>query len=148
MATLLQRSLRLVALTLPSVCLVTVGGLQIGLAFGLDLTPWKGGGFGMFSTTDQPRVRFARIVLLTDRGGEILLTQQRPADAPRLRAASLPIRSTAEALARTAVVNARRSNPHVTGARIEIWKRDFDASQMQMQPRKIVEFVFRGILDG
>jgi hypothetical protein len=138
----LQRPTRIAALVLPSACLVAVGATQIWLSFTLDLTPWKGGGFGMFSTSDQPRVRFARVVVLTAQGTEILLAQKGPANEARLRAASLPVRSTAEPLAREAIEITRKSNPAVTGARIEIWKRDFDAATLRMLPRKVAEFVF------
>jgi hypothetical protein len=33
-----------------------------------DLTPWRGGGFGMFSTVDVPTARFFRLYLATDEG--------------------------------------------------------------------------------
>lgn len=33
-----------------------------------DLSPWKGGGFGMFSTVDDPSARFVRLYLVTDQG--------------------------------------------------------------------------------
>jgi hypothetical protein len=41
-----------IAATLPAVLLVCVAVRQIHLARSAELTPWKGGGFGMFSTTD------------------------------------------------------------------------------------------------
>ncbi len=37
--------------------LVTVGLLQIYLAHTVDLSPWKGGGFGMFAAIDSPSMR-------------------------------------------------------------------------------------------
>jgi hypothetical protein len=37
---------------LPPVLLAAVAVVQIGLARGAGLSPWLGGGFGMFSTTD------------------------------------------------------------------------------------------------
>jgi hypothetical protein len=36
----------------------------------LDLSPWKGAGFGMFSTVDSPSARFLRLVLETP-GGDV-----------------------------------------------------------------------------
>jgi hypothetical protein len=50
------------------VLLSAVALFQIYAARTAWLTPWKGGGFGMFSTVDSPGVRFLRIVLQTDRG--------------------------------------------------------------------------------
>jgi len=37
--------------------LVGIALFQIILTFAVDLTPWKGGGFGMFSTIDGPDMR-------------------------------------------------------------------------------------------
>jgi hypothetical protein len=37
---------------LPALLLLAVAVLQIALARGVDLSPWAGGGFGMFSTSD------------------------------------------------------------------------------------------------
>ena len=47
---------------LPIVLLVVVAALQIVLAVRRDLTPWKGGGFGMFATVDSPSVRRLEVV--------------------------------------------------------------------------------------
>jgi hypothetical protein len=52
------------------------------------LTPWKGGGFGMFSTVDSPSVRFLRIALQTDRGAVYVEVPPRfQREAMRLREA-------------------------------------------------------------
>jgi hypothetical protein len=52
------------------------------------LTPWKGGGFGMFSTIDSQADRFARLSVTTE-GGETLAVPipdeyRRPVDRARL----------------------------------------------------------------
>lgn len=44
--------------------LCVVASLQIYLAKTKSLSPWKGGGFGMFSTVDSPDARFLRIYLI------------------------------------------------------------------------------------
>ncbi len=44
--------------------LCAIACLQIFLAMTKSLSPWKGGGFGMFSTVDSPDARFLRIYLL------------------------------------------------------------------------------------
>jgi hypothetical protein len=49
--------------------LCCVALLQFVLTKTSALSPWKGGGFGMFSTVDSPAARFLRITLLTDDGG-------------------------------------------------------------------------------
>jgi hypothetical protein len=44
--------------------LCAIACLQIYLAMTKSLSPWKGGGFGMFSTVDSPDARFLRIYLV------------------------------------------------------------------------------------
>src|SRR5262245_56277891 len=48
---------------LPALLLVLVAVVQIALVRAIDLTPWKGGGFGMFSTLDHGAFRGVRIVI-------------------------------------------------------------------------------------
>ena len=46
---------------LPVTLLVAVAGVQVMLATTAGLSAWKGGGFGMFSTTDDGGRRYVRI---------------------------------------------------------------------------------------
>lgn len=48
--------------------LCAVAVMQFVYARFATLSPWKGGGFGMFSTVDSPGARFLRIRLVTDQG--------------------------------------------------------------------------------
>ena len=47
------------------VLLIFIAGIQIYLAHTQNLTAWKGGGFGMFSTVDSSGARFFRASLVT-----------------------------------------------------------------------------------
>ena len=51
------------AVVVPPVLLVVVAVWQIGLAKTVGLTPWKGGGFGMFATLDHGAYRGVDIVV-------------------------------------------------------------------------------------
>lgn len=51
----------------PAVLLI-IACLQIYLAQVYQLSQWKGGGFGMFSTIDSPGARFLRLYLQTNNG--------------------------------------------------------------------------------
>lgn len=53
---------------LPPLLLAAVALVQFGLAHTTPLTPWKLGGFGMFSTFDNSRTRTVRLRLETDDG--------------------------------------------------------------------------------
>lgn len=61
----LGRRDRILALLVPAV-LAIVAVHQITTAQTEDLTPWKGGGFGMFATADHPDTRALRTYLVTD----------------------------------------------------------------------------------
>lgn len=135
---------RRLARVAPAACLVVVAALQITLAKTRDLTPWKGGGFGMFSTSDQPRVRFTRVFLRTRDGDELLAQVGRQPSETALRAASWPVESAAADLARETLAIARRTRRDLVGARVEIWKRDFESATRVMRPRRIAEFRFDG----
>src|SRR5258706_14430030 len=52
------------ATVLPSVLLIGVAIVQMARAYTVHQSPWKGGGFGMFSTADAPEGRFLRCYLL------------------------------------------------------------------------------------
>lgn len=52
-------------IVIPSACLVLVAVLHFGRVYLFDQTPWKGGGFGMFSTVDSRGTRFLRVYLVT-----------------------------------------------------------------------------------
>lgn len=55
-------------LAFPSLLLVAVAVVQIVRAHTHGQSPWKGGGFGMFSTSDTPEARFVRTVLVSPQG--------------------------------------------------------------------------------
>jgi hypothetical protein len=48
--------------------LLLVAASHVSLRYSSDLTPWKGGGFGMFSTVDSPGTRLLRVQLRSDLG--------------------------------------------------------------------------------
>ncbi len=126
----------------PVIALIVFALLQITLSFTRDLTPWKGGGFGMFSTVDQPRIRFVR-VWIEVRSGESLFVPPSPASRQeRLRAASYPVRSTMQALAERVIGRARASGQDVVAARLVYFKREFDAESLALRPLRIDEYRF------
>jgi hypothetical protein len=50
------------------IILIVIAIFQHYLVHTQNLTPWKGGGFGMFSTTDSQGARFLRIIITTELG--------------------------------------------------------------------------------
>jgi hypothetical protein len=53
---------------LAPLCLCLVAGLHLARVWTCRQTPWKGGGFGMFSTVDDESARFLRCYLVTNEG--------------------------------------------------------------------------------
>jgi hypothetical protein len=106
---------RRLALVAP-LLLVALAALQIGLATGFGLSPWKGGGFGMFATLDHPGLREVRL-LAGDDGHRIAL----PSDARRLRDAALVWPSPGRLGALARAVEAEQGSVVV-----EVWRARFD----------------------
>jgi len=53
---------------------IAIACLQLDLAATVGLSPWKGGGFGMFSSADSPANRYLRCKALLEDGQEVLVT--------------------------------------------------------------------------
>lgn len=102
------------------VLLALLAGLQILLVHTVHLTPWKGGGYGMFSTYDHGGFRTIRAFAL-DEAGERRLRIPGDLRHEVLRVLDLPsdkrVTLIARALARTAG----------TPVRVEVWRLEFDA---------------------
>lgn len=110
------KRLRITPLIAPAL-LVAVALMQFLVARTTWLTPWKGGGFGMFSTVDSPSARFLRIVLETETGRvRVGIPGRLQRDAARLR--EVPnepgLRALAEKLASATWVPEEWTSPEAT----------------------------------
>ena len=65
----LERRDRILPYVVPSL-LLAIAAVQIYNEHVNDLNPWKGGGFGMFSTVDEPGRRIVRSYLIGEEGQE------------------------------------------------------------------------------
>jgi len=84
---------------LPALLLVAVASGQIWLAHSRQLSPWCGGGFGMFSTADAPSRRHLHALELSP-GALRELEVPRSLRGPLERALALPDEPRLRALAR------------------------------------------------
>jgi hypothetical protein len=91
--------------SLPVLLMVGVALSQIGVAWVGGLSPWKGGGFGMFSTVDSPAARFLRIYLVTDDGEIPVLIPDAYQEAARKLCTVANLREAKELLAALAGTN-------------------------------------------
>jgi hypothetical protein len=119
--------LRRVAVALPTILLLTVASAQMTLARYDDLSPWKGGGFGMFASVDGLPFRWLRVYVSAAGRSEEL------AGPPALekqahRVATWPHRAALSAFARAVITREQRRQRPVENVRVEIWRADVSAS--------------------
>lgn len=123
---------------LPVALLVALALCQLGLVVALGLSPWKGGGFGMFATLDNSNVRTLRVVAIED-GREVPVTL--PADSERLRRAVriLPLHAWLGRIAGEAF----RVDPRARAVRVEVWRLEFDHRDLHPTQHLLRRAVFR-----
>jgi hypothetical protein len=127
---------------LPVVLLITVACTQVIFARTAGLSPWKGGGFGMFSTTDDSGRRHVRVfVSAAERSEEIAIA---PAleDAAR-RAAVWPTDLALSRLARRVVEREGRYRRPVDTVRIETWRIEYAPDSLTATTHLLRDFVHR-----
>lgn len=118
------------ALLSPALLLV-LALAQIGAWVAWDLSPWKGGGFGMFSTNDHGAFRRVRIV-------ELAAGSERPVALPeeleRLERHAREVPREANLRRLGAALRAR--SPRLAALRIEVWRTEFAAQDLA--PRRVL----------
>lgn len=122
--------------------LVAVGALQLVLAHRDGLSPWKGGGFGMFSTLDGRPHRVLRVrVDAPDRSEELVVP-------PALEHAAagvemLPTPARLERFAREIAALERRHGRAIERVYLEVWRTEFDRNSLVPTRRRIAERLVR-----
>jgi len=114
-----------VAVALPPLLLVVVALTQILLVRSAHLSPWKGGGFGMFASIDGLAFRAVRIQVDAPQRSEQLAVPpslQHFADA----AATLPTCGSLERLAQGVITRERRLGRAVDRVRVEVWRASYE----------------------
>jgi hypothetical protein len=84
---------------LAPLCLCLVAGLHVVRVWTCHQTPWKGGGFGMFSTVDDESARFLRCYLVTEKG-DLALSVPPAADKAVAELRAAPTQARLDDLAR------------------------------------------------
>lgn len=110
---------------LPAALLAAVGLHQVYAVHAHGMTPWKGGGFGMFSSTDVGPARRLRVSLLRDRSSvEVEVPETLGLVAERAR--TLPTSENLQALGREMVLALPDSAGVYHALRVEFWRIRFD----------------------
>jgi hypothetical protein len=125
------------ALVAPAL-LVALALAQIGAWRGIGLSPWKGGGFGMFATNDHGAFRSVRVVELAA-GAERPVALPGTLDRLRRHAREVPheanLRRLAEAL--------REAAPGLGALRVEVWRTEFRSADLSPHLVPVAHAEFR-----
>ena len=125
----------------PPLLLFVVAVIQIALARTSDLTPWKGGGFGMFATLDHAAYRAVDIVVDAPDRSEALEVPE-SLETAVARAAAYPADWLLRALAEGVAARERRRQRPVSRVTLTVWRTDFDRETLQPSERPLRTFVY------
>ncbi len=126
----------------PALILSFVALNQIRLAKTTDMTAWKGGGFGMFSTVDRPRARQVRCNLV---GGNNDVPLAIPAELSDLSESvkTNPTGRKMKRLGRRIADTVEDRLPGLETVRVEVWKRTLDLDSGAIKTEKWREAAYR-----
>jgi hypothetical protein len=115
---------------------------QIALTYLTPLSPWKGGGFGMFATLDGRPFRYVRMFVRAPERSEELAV---PSSLEELAASAeiLPSDQRLERLARAVVAREHRRGRPVEEVRLDVWRVEFGAGSLAPSDRLLRRYVFR-----
>jgi len=131
-----------IAYCLPAILLVIVAIHQIYLARAAFLSPWKGGGFGMFSSTELGAARTIRVFVSAPERSEELQIPDSLAEGAQ-KVAIFPSNSLLQHFAKQVVSRERRKDRPVEVVRVEVWRIRFDVRSLQPQPEKLCDYVYQ-----
>lgn len=122
----------------PVVVLIVIAIVQVILAKTAELSPWKGGGFGMFATTDGTAFRRIRVfVEAPERSEEIEIAPSQELQAAR--AQLFPSDSMLTNLAQVVVSREQRYGRPVQRVKLEVWRTEFLAGSLEPTERMLRE---------
>ena len=126
----------------PAAVLAGVAVVQIVLAATLHLSPWKGGGFGMFSTLDHGAYRGVDILIEAPERSE---SQHVPPSLEEIaaRAANCPAEWLLRELAAGVVARERRYERPVSRVTLTVWRTRFDPSSLAASEVPLRTFVYQ-----
>ena len=126
---------------IPPILLLIVAAFQIYLVRTAHLTPWKGGGFGMFSTTDGNANRSLRILVTGPQRSEYLVLKGNLEDLGA-RAQMFPGNVQLEKLAKGIIKDQRQKDLPIETVHIEVWGIDFRKGDLYPTSRLIRNYQY------
>lgn len=125
----------------PAIMLTVVALAQIALARSTDLTAWKGGGFGMFSTLDHGAYRNVDVLIDGPERSEALEIPP-SLETAAARAAACPSNGLLRALAEGVVAREKRYERPVSRITVTVWRTEFDRATLRASEQPIRTFVY------
>ncbi len=133
---MVSRRYAVVLRTLPCALLLIVAGHQWFLVYTTQLTPWLGGGFGMFSTVDDGVNRYLRVYLLEAQGPRgVQIPREFESHGERVQA--LPHVSAMRRFAAILAPYFIAQNRRFSALRVEVWRTMYTTEQMRPIDRLI-----------
>jgi hypothetical protein len=121
---------------LPTTLLLAVAVTQIVLVKVADLSPWKGGGFGMFATTDGTAFRYVRLFVdAPGRSEEMNVTESLEMEA--VRAQLFPSQRFMTRLGEAVGARELRHGRDVATVRVEVWRIEFSDQPLRASERRL-----------
>jgi hypothetical protein len=121
---------------IPTALLLGVAVSQMVLVKVADLSPWKGGGFGMFATTDGTAFRYVRLFVdAPERSEELTVTESLEFDA--VRAQLFPSRRFLTRLGESAGARELRHGREAATVRVEVWRVEFSKQPLKATGRRL-----------
>jgi hypothetical protein len=117
---------------LPGLLLTLVASSQLALHRGADLSPWKGGGFGMFSSNDGGWSRHTHF-FVSDAAGEVEVDLPEELEDSEKRLRALPTNARLDRFARELSATVASEHPDHSAVRIELWRTRFDPDDLTPQ---------------
>jgi hypothetical protein len=129
-----------VRVLVPAALLTIVAGAQIALSRHAALTPWKGGGFGMFSTLDHGAFRGVSVIVDGPERSETLAI---PPSLENLaaRVANFPDQWLLRRLADGVAAREARYGRPVTRITLHVWKTSFARDTLHATEHRLRTFV-------
>jgi hypothetical protein len=126
----------------PSFLLIAIAFWQVTLAKTAGLCPWKGGGFGMFATTDTTNVRDMRVFI--ERSGATEKKEIGPAEeVDALEAKLFPSDTMLTRLAVAVLQREQTDDRPIDAVRLEVWRTEFNMGSLEATERLVRTFTYR-----
>lgn len=138
-----ERSLR----ALPIVLLIVVALFQIALTHYSALSPWSGGGFGMFSTLDHGSRRHLHAYVLRPGLRREIIPPEALAEEIR-RLLTLPTDARLRILAKALVTTPTPDHGIATAIQIQVWQTRFDSETLTPSSQILREVVMQIEAEG